>query len=120
MIAQALDQAYSRRAHQVVVVDDQDRLAATWRKFHNLHLSRRGARTASSLTIRWQDRLLHESVLGTARLRIICRNNVSVNRLHANLAIHCGESVAGEIYRARLETAVLDDPGANRLRIRAD
>src|SRR5207249_11968846 len=116
----ALDQAYSRRAHQVVVVDDQDRLGATWRKFHNLHLSGEGRAPLHASQSGGKTELPHGSVLGTARLRIICRNNVSVNRLHADLSMHCGESVAGEIYRARLETAVLDDPGANRLRIRAD
>src|ERR671930_607210 len=100
MIAQALDQAYRGRAHQVVVVDDQDRLAVTWRKFHKPSpFEERGAQRFT-LTARGKTNLLHESVFGTARLRIICRNNVSVNRLHANLPIDCGESVAGEIYPA--------------------
>src|SRR5262245_39898775 len=119
MIAQALDQSYSGGAHRIVVFDDQDRLAVPWRKFHKPSpFEERGAhRFPPDSPGR---RLLHESVPGTARLRIICLNNVAVNRLHANLAVDCGESVAGQMYRARLETAVLDEPGANRLRIRAD
>jgi hypothetical protein len=55
----------------------------------------------------------------TSQLRLVRRKHMSGAWFYA-LAIDGGESVPAEVYHARGETAILEDPSANRLWIRID